>query len=356
MTHTASPPGGVDRRIMWRAVAAAAASRPHPNPRVGAVVVDGDGTVIAEAHHEGPGRPHAETVALAAAGGAAAGATLYTTLEPCDHQGRTGPCTAAIIAAGVSRVIVGAVDPDPRVQGAGVARLRAAGIEVVAGSDEGLVESTDPAYFHHRRTGRPLVTWKTAMTLDGQAAAADGTSQWITGEAARADSHRLRAASDAVVVGAGTARTDDPRLTVRGEDFDGPQPRPVIVAGRGELPAGLALWTRRPLVYAPQARNLPSGELVVAPGPDGVDLGAMIQDLGERGMLAVLVEGGPTLAAGLWRCGLVDRAVIYAGAVFGGGTGVPILAGTFATLPDARKAEVHSVDMAGGDVRIEVRL
>ncbi|MGH8875215.1 MAG: bifunctional diaminohydroxyphosphoribosylaminopyrimidine deaminase/5-amino-6-(5-phosphoribosylamino)uracil reductase RibD, partial [Acidimicrobiia bacterium] len=227
----------MDLELMRRAIDLARPNRTHPNPRVGAVVVAPDGTVVGEGAHPGAGLPHAEALALAAAGDAAAGATLYVTLEPCGHHGRTPPCTETVVASGVRRVVVGVTDPDPRVAGAGLARLRATGLEVTVGVLEAEVEALDPAYFHHRRTGLPLVTLKAAITLDGQAAAQDGTSQWITGPEARADAHRLRAEADALMVGAGTLRVDDPLLTVRLDGYEGPQPVPVVVAGRRPLPA-----------------------------------------------------------------------------------------------------------------------
>ncbi|MET0149500.1 MAG: bifunctional diaminohydroxyphosphoribosylaminopyrimidine deaminase/5-amino-6-(5-phosphoribosylamino)uracil reductase RibD, partial [Acidimicrobiales bacterium] len=206
---------GEDEAAMARALDLAAGVRTStsPNPWVGTVVVTPDGTYAGAT--EPPGGRHAEIVALHAAGAAAKGATLATTLEPCSHTGRTGPCTDAIIAAGIARVVVAIEDPDPQVAGQGFARLEAAGIEVVDGVLADEVRTQLAPYLIHRTTGRPYVVLKLAATLDGRTAAPDGTSQWITGVAARTDAHRLRAESDAVVVGAGTVRTDDPRLTVR---------------------------------------------------------------------------------------------------------------------------------------------
>ncbi|MBN2113788.1 MAG: bifunctional diaminohydroxyphosphoribosylaminopyrimidine deaminase/5-amino-6-(5-phosphoribosylamino)uracil reductase RibD [Acidimicrobiia bacterium] len=337
---------------MSEAITLAAPTRPHPNPRVGALVLDAAGMVVGRAAHEGPGRPHAEVVALGQAGLRAAGGTLVVTLEPCDHTGRTPPCTASILAAGVARVVVGAVDPDERVSGRGLARLRAGGLEVHSGIAAAAVEAMDPAYFHQRRTGRPRLTLKAALTLDGQAGAADGTSQWITSAEARADGHRLRAEADAVMVGAGTLAVDDPRLTVRLPGYRGPQPRPVVVAGRRPLPAGARLWERAPVVLAPGERDCP-GEVVVVPGPDGVDLAAGLAALAGRGLLDLLVEGGPTLAGALLRAGLVQRGVFYLGARLGGGVGLPGIAGHFATLAAAREVELVSAERLGPDLRVE---
>ncbi|MFH1329257.1 MAG: bifunctional diaminohydroxyphosphoribosylaminopyrimidine deaminase/5-amino-6-(5-phosphoribosylamino)uracil reductase RibD [Actinomycetota bacterium] len=339
-------------RLMSEAISLAVPTRPHPNPRVGAVVLDASGEVVGRGAHAGPGQPHAEIMALAEAGERAAGGTLVVTLEPCDHAGRTLPCTAAILAAGVARVLVGVADPDSRVAGRGLARLRVAGLEVRCGIAGAAAEALDPGYFHHRRTGRPRVTLKAALTLDGQAAAADGTSRWITSPEARADGHRLRAEADAVLVGAGTLVADDPLLTVRLPGYEGPQPRPVVVAGRRSLPPGARLWELRPVVLAPVAFDGP-GEVVVVPGPDGVDLAAGLTALGKRGLLDLLVEGGPTLAGALLRAGLVDRGVFYLAARLAGGLGVPALAGRFATLAVAREIAIVSAGTVGPDLRVE---
>ncbi len=339
-------------------MAKAVATRPHPNPRVGAVVVAADGTIAGEGAHSGPGSPHAETHALAAAGPAAAGSTLYVTLEPCDHHGRTPPCTEAIIDAGVARVVVGTLDPDVRVSGRGVERLREAGIDVhvgVAGID---AEGLDEAYFHHRRTGLPFVTVKVAGTLDGQAAAQDGTSRWITGEAARADAHRLRADHDAVMIGAGTLRVDDPRLDVRLADHDRPQPRPVVIAGRRPLPPARVLYERGPLIVASEPRtDIPTGaELVLVAGTDGlVAPEAVLEALGKRDIVALMIEGGPHLAGAFISAGLADRIVLYLGAMVAGGLGLPVLSGAFPTLDAGRAVTIDRVERLGDDLRIDAR-
>jgi diaminohydroxyphosphoribosylaminopyrimidine deaminase/5-amino-6-(5-phosphoribosylamino)uracil reductase len=222
-----------DERWMQAAVDAAATVRAtaHPNPWVGCAIVDADGLVAVGATRP-PGEAHAEVVALEAAGERARGATAYVTLEPCSHHGRTGPCADALVEAGVARVVVAVADPDPRVAGEGVARLREAGIAVEVGCAAATVEAQLQAYLHQRRTGRPYVVLKLAATLDGRTAARDGTSRWITGAEARADVHRLRAESDGIVVGAGTVRADDPELTAR--DADGPDPERVVL---GRIPA-----------------------------------------------------------------------------------------------------------------------
>ena len=339
-------------RRMREAIALAAGTTPHPNPRVGAVVLDGSGEVAGRGCHRGPGSPHAEVVALAEAGERARGGTLVITLEPCDHAGRTPPCTEAIRSAGIVRVALGIEDPDPRVSGRGIARLQAAGIEVITGVAAAEVAALDPGYLHHRRTGWPRVTLKSALTLDGQIAAADGSSQWITSEEARADAHGLRAVSDAVMVGAGTVEADDPVLTVRLPGYLGPQPLPVVVAGSRPLPVEARLWQREPLVFAPEPAGLP-GEVVALPGPDGVDLGAALAELGRREIVDLLVEGGAGLAGSLLRAGLVDRGVFYLAGKLAGGVGLPATGGSFASVDAAHAITIVSIDRLGPDLRIE---
>lgn len=343
---------------MRRALAVAAETRPHPNPRVGAVVFSSDGRIVAEHAHDGPPNPHAEAAALEAAGLAATGGTLVVTLEPCDHHGRRPPCTDAIIAAGITRVFVGVPDPDARVSGRGIARLRAAGIDVACGILQDEVEANDPGYFHHRRTGRPRITVKLAATVDGQTAASDGTSQWITSPEAREDAQQLRAGADAILVGAGTLRVDDPSLTVRMSGFEGMQPRPVVLAGQRPLPASAKVYGRRPLIYVPQeTAEAPDGaEVVVMASPAGVDLHSVAKDLGQRDFVDVLVESGPTLAGALLECGLVDHLVLYLGAKLAGGVGRPLFFGDFSTLGAAAPVGLTDVRRVGPDIRIDIEL
>jgi diaminohydroxyphosphoribosylaminopyrimidine deaminase/5-amino-6-(5-phosphoribosylamino)uracil reductase len=271
-------------------------------------------------------------VALSAAGEAARGATLVSTLEPCVHYGRTPPCVDAVIKAGVRRVVVAMEDPDHRMRGAGLAALRQAGIDVDVGLCAESVSRQLAPYIKHRRTGRPWVVLKLAVTLDGRTAAPDGTSRWITGEAARRDVHRLRAESDAVLVGAGTVRTDDPELTVRLPDEGGRQPLRVVL---GTAP--------------PTARSQPVLELTG-------DLAATLDELGGRGVVQVLVEGGPTVAGSFHRAGLVDRYVFYlAPALLGGDDGRPVMAGPGApTMGDAWRGRLVDVTRLGDDVRVDV--
>jgi diaminohydroxyphosphoribosylaminopyrimidine deaminase/5-amino-6-(5-phosphoribosylamino)uracil reductase len=303
-----------------------------PNPWVGAVIVTTDGRAFAGAT-EAPGGRHAEVVALDAArdaGASATGATLFVTLEPCVHHGRTPPCVDAIVRSGVTRVVVAIEDPDPRVSGRGVVALRDAGVDVSLGEARADAEDQLAAYLAHRRTGRPLVTLKLAATLDGRTAAADGSSRWITGEQARADVHRLRAEHDAVLVGAGTVRRDDPELTVR--HADGPDPLRVVL---GQAP--------------PYARVHPALELA---GP----LDDVLRELAGRGVVGLLVEGGATVAHAFHHAGLVDRYVLYlAPAFMGGSDGVPLFSGPGAAAIDGlSRARLLSVRRLGDDLRIDL--
>ena len=325
---------------MRQAITAAAASRRlvSPRPWVGAVVVPAgrpDHAGFAGAT-QGRSGPHAEIVALAGAGSAAAGSTLYTTLEPCSHHGRTGPCTEAVIDAGVARVVVALVDPDPKVAGTGVEALRSAGIEVEVGVGADEVERQLTPYLVHRRTGRPYVVLKLAASLDGRTAAPDGTSQWITGAEARLDAHRLRADSDVVLVGAGTVRADDPELTVR--------------LPPGELAEGFEQPVRAVLGDAPDdARARPLTELSGSPAE-------VLDDLGERGALQVMIEGGASVAHQFHAAGLVDRYVVYlAPALFGGDDARGLFAGPGApTIDELWRGTIDSVVRLGPDLRIDL--
>ncbi len=338
---------------MARAIDLASRAMTHPNPRVGAVVVTSDGEVVGEGWHEGPGTPHAEVVALGQAGEQARGATVYVTLEPCNHQGRTPPCVDALIDARVGAVVAAVTDPDPRTNGAGLERLRAAGVSVEVGLSAAEAVATDPAYFHHLSTGMPLVTWKYAMTLDGSVSAVDGSSQWITSEEARRDVHLLRSRMDAVVVGSGTLAADDPRLDVRLEGFEGRQPTPVVVLGKSDPVARARVWEREPLVFSTRERQLPGGEVVVVGTGDRPDPREVCQALSERGILDVMIEGGPTLAGEWWRSGVIDRGVAYLGARIGGGRGISPLAGVFQSIGEAGIVSVSQVRSLGADIRID---
>jgi len=324
---------------MTRAIAAAARVRciTSPNPWVGAVVRSRSGELFEGATRD-PGREHAEIVALDDAGDAADGATLYVTLEPCDHTGRTGPCTEAIIGAGVARVVIGVEDPDPLVGGRGVSALREAGIEVTVGVQAEQVASQLTAYLTHRRTGRPWVVLKLASSLDGGTAAPNGSSQWITSPDARADGHRLRAESDAILVGAGTVRRDDPSLTVR--DYK----PPVLPAGRSVDPVRVVLGS-----VPEDAKVRPCREM-------SGDLGALLDELGGEGVLQLLVEGGASVAGEFHRAGLVDRYVIYvAPALFGGDDANGLFEGAGAwDISEVWRGRFVAVERVGDDLRVEL--
>jgi diaminohydroxyphosphoribosylaminopyrimidine deaminase/5-amino-6-(5-phosphoribosylamino)uracil reductase len=307
--------------------------RSSPNPWVGCVIVDDGGAVVGRGATETPPGRHAEIVALDEAGGAARGATAYVTLEPCSLHGRTAPCTDALVAAGVRRVVAAVVDPDPRVCGDGLDALAAAGIEVTSGIAEAEVAAELEPYLVHRRTGRPYVVLKLAATLDGRTAAPDGTSRWITSAQARSDTHELRADSDAVLVGAGTVRADDPELSVRLDGDEAVRQPLRVVLGRAPE----------------QARVLPALEV-------SGDLRGVLDELGRRGVLQLLVEGGAHVAGEFHRLGLVDRYVVYvAPAILGGDDGVPLLAGPgVPTMAQVWRGEIASVTRLGPDVRIDV--
>jgi diaminohydroxyphosphoribosylaminopyrimidine deaminase/5-amino-6-(5-phosphoribosylamino)uracil reductase len=323
-----------DAALMGHALDAAQSARAvaSPNPWVGAVAVSVKDRPFSGAT-EAPGGRHAEIVALDAARAAGAdltGGELYVTLEPCDHRGRTGPCTEAILAAGLRRVVVGIEDPDPQVHGRGIDRLRRAGVEVAVGQRAEEVGRQLAPYVKHRTTGRPWVVLKLAATLDGRTAAPDGSSQWITGPEARADAHRLRAESDAVIVGSGTILADDPALTVR--LVDGRDPLRVVL---GSAPAG--------------ARVHPALELD-APLPEVLD------ELGRRGVVQALVEGGAAVAGSFHREGLVDRYVVYlAPAFFGGDDARGLFAGPgAATIGDVWRGRIVGIEGLGDDLRVEL--
>jgi diaminohydroxyphosphoribosylaminopyrimidine deaminase/5-amino-6-(5-phosphoribosylamino)uracil reductase len=323
-----------DEALMGEALALSRTARrvAPPNPWVGALVVR-DGVELARAATAAPGGAHAEVAALAIAGERARGATLVTTLEPCAHQGRTGPCAEAIVSAGVTTVLVGVEDPDANVRGAGIARLRAAGIDVRTGLCEQEVSDELAPYLWHRRTGRPFVVAKVASTLDGRVAMADGSSQWITSPEARADGHQLRADSQAIIIGAGTVRSDDPELTAR-LDEGVVEPLRVVL---GAAPPGARV---RPCLER-------TGEL-----------SAVLDELGGLGVLQALVEGGPTTLRGFIECGLVNKLVWYlAPALAGASGGRGAIEGlSTKTIAALRRGSVRDVRRIGEDVRVEVDL
>jgi diaminohydroxyphosphoribosylaminopyrimidine deaminase/5-amino-6-(5-phosphoribosylamino)uracil reductase len=346
-----------------------------PNPRVGAVLVR-DGGVIGEAWHEGSGTAHAETIALD--GVDAVGATMYVTLEPCTHRGHTGPCAPAVAEAGVGRVVVGLEDPDPRVAGNGITYLRDSGVRVDTGVCDVEISDLLAPYLKHRRTARAFLTLKLAAGLDGRIAAADGTSQWITGPETRAYVHARRVEADAVLIGVGTALEDDPSLTARNSGAVR-QPVRIVVDAGGRVTTDLSLMrgtgetlapTRRPDGTFGRARHpaviiattssvghetklawkSAGAEIVdIPPSDDGVDVGALLDTLGKRGFTEVLCEGGAQLATSLLRAGLVDRLEIHVGGVLFGDGGRQIGDLGIETIADAPRWRRVSTIASGDD-------
>jgi diaminohydroxyphosphoribosylaminopyrimidine deaminase/5-amino-6-(5-phosphoribosylamino)uracil reductase len=357
---------------MARAVALAHDARRHtaPWPAVGCVI-ERDGDILGEgATGPFPTGPHAEVAALCAAGDRARGATAYCTLEPCDHHGNTPPCTAALVDAGVRRVVVAVADPDSRVAGRGFARLRDAGVDVVTGVGAAEAERDLAAYLHHRRTGRAFVVAKVALSLDGRVAAADGTSQWLTSPESRADAHELRADSHAVVIGSGTALADAPALTVRGVAV--PPARPplrVLLDARGRVsPTG-------PLFDAALAPTLVVTTDAAAPGAvdawraagakvevvgtgasgTGVDLDAVFALLGREGVLQAMIEGGGALLGAVVGGGHAQQLVAYVAPTLLGTGGVPAFAFAGApTLAAVSRWRLLDVAQFGDDVRLRL--
>jgi len=317
-----------------KAIEAASLVRLHasPNPWVGCVIVTTNGQVFVGST-EAPGGRHAEVVALDAARAALAdtqGATVFTTLEPCSHHGRTGPCTEALVSAGVARVVSAITDPDQLVGGQGFAALRSAGITVDIGLCADLVTEQLRPYLHHRITGRPFVILKLASTLDGRTAAVDGSSQWITGEAARTAAHQLRAESDAIVVGSGTVRRDNPTLTTR--LVDGPSPRRVVL---GKAPE--------------QANVHPCLEW-------DRSICELLDSLGNEGVLQLMVEGGATVASSFHQQNLVDRYVLYVAPAFmGGNDGAPLFNGESApSMQQLWRGTLRNVRQLGSDIEVTI--
>ncbi|WP_405707058.1 bifunctional diaminohydroxyphosphoribosylaminopyrimidine deaminase/5-amino-6-(5-phosphoribosylamino)uracil reductase RibD [Streptomyces xanthophaeus] len=342
-------------------LAAAQVGSTGENPAVGCVILDVDGATVATGVHRGPGTPHAEVAALQQADGRQRGATAVVTLEPCDHQGRTGPCSKALIEAGVRRVLYAVADPN-RVAAGGARRLRDAGIEVVGGVLQAEAETVLEMWLTAVRTGRPFVTWKFATTLDGRSAAADGSSRWISSAESRADAHELRARHDAILVGSGTWRADNPRLDLR-HGVVGHPPLRVALDARGELP--------------PDSRLL-DGDIptlvVTEPGTalTGIDEDkvlrlktdahgrfpplALLEALHERGVRSVLVEGGPALASTFVRAGLTDRVVAYIAPLLLGSEGMSA-AGELGvgSIDEGQRLRITAVERIGSDLRVELR-
>jgi len=353
------------REALWLAADAVALS--EPNPRVGCLIAAADGTVIGRGHTQQAGGPHAEVMALrdaAARGHSVRGATVIVTLEPCAHHGRTPPCCDALVQAGVGRVVMAIEDPNPRVAGQGAARLRAAGIEVIAGVEADAAHEMNIGFFSRMLRGRPWVRLKVAASLDGRTALSDGRSQWITSEAARADGHAFRRRAGAVLTGSGTLIHDDPQLDVRLVPTPR-QPLRVVLDSRLSSPLTSRIFQRPDsvLVYAarPPADRLQAFtahgiEVVDMPNAQGrVDLTAMLADLAKRGINELHVEAGAQLNGSLVREGLVDEYLIYlAPKLLGSGLDMAAF-GPLASLAHAPQLRFHDVERVGCDLRILAR-
>jgi len=336
-----------------------------PNPRVGCVIAQGE-RVVARGFHRRAGQAHAEVEALRAAREPVRGATAYVTLEPCSHHGRTPPCADALIDAGVARVVSASLDPNPLVAGSGLERLRAAGIAVESGILEREAVALNPGFFKRMRTGMPWVRVKLAMSLDGRTAMADGSSKWITAEAARADVQRLRAQSCAIVTGVGTVLHDDPRLDVRIATEDdvtpGRQPLRVVVDSRLRMPpsarviggAGDKLLATAARDAARERALADAGvTLLHLPAPDGrVDLRALLAHLAVAQCNEVLVEAGATLAGAALRAGLVDELIIYMAPTLMGSAARPLLDLPFASMDEKLGLQISDITAVGSDWRI----
>ena len=380
ITPTPAPAGLTDGDVghLRRALALAERGRgsTHPNPMVGCLIALGD-DVVAEGWHERAGGPHAEAVALAAAGERARGATAYVTLEPCAHHGRTPPCADALVAAGVARIVYASPDPDPRVAGAGDARLRTAGIEVVAGALRDEADALNAAYLTHRRLGRPWVRYKTAMTLDGKIATRTGRSRWITGPAARAMVHRWRHQADAVAVGINTLLQDDPALTTRleGDDAPGRTARKVVFDAIARTPLTARVFDDGPdgaparvtIVVGPDAPTARTAALEArgasvlrVPALQGrPDVAAALRALAGDGapdgpIVELLLEGGGTLAWSFLAAGAIDRVAWFVAPKLVGGRGASPLAGLgVAGMDEAHTLQGTRVRRVGDDLLIE---
>lgn len=340
--------------------------RTSPNPPVGAVVVRG-GRIVGRGYHRRAGEPHAEIEALRDAGSRARGSTLYVTLEPCNHHGRTPPCTAAVLEARVRRVVVGVRDPNPHVRGAGLRVLRRKGLQVDRGIESAACEELIAGFAQRVRTGMPLVTLKLAASLDGRIATRTGASRWITSPQSRRLVHRLRGEVDAVLVGANTVILDDPALTCRLRG--GRDPLRVVVDGRLRVPLSARILTgeaargtlvatvaRKPRVVEALRRR--GASVVVLPGKRGtLSLRALLRELGRRGVLSVLIEGGATLAAAALREGVVDRLLLFQAPKLIGADGRPMIGGLeVSELSDALELADLRVSKIGPDVLVRAQL
>ncbi len=341
-----------------------------PNPLVGCVIVK-EGRIIGEGYHECYGGPHAEVFALRSAGDEARGGTLYTTLEPCCHTGKTPPCTEAVLQAGVARVAIAVADPNPKVAGGGLTRLQAAGVEVTLGICEAEARRQNEAFFHFIKSRRPFVTLKCAMTLDGKIATRTGASRWITGGPAREWVHRLRHAADGLLVGSGTALQDDPQLTTRLPEGKGANPLRIVVDSALRLPVSSQLASVTPdcltLVATSDRASVEKQRQLEGQGveilrlpsyADGrVDIKALLAELGTRGIASLLVEGGAILSASLLHHHLVDKMVVFVAPKIIGGDGLNVVAAFgVETMADALQLYGMTSKSVGEDVMLEAYL
>ncbi|MFF0475502.1 bifunctional diaminohydroxyphosphoribosylaminopyrimidine deaminase/5-amino-6-(5-phosphoribosylamino)uracil reductase RibD [Streptomyces sp. NPDC004284] len=349
-----------DITAMRRAVelAARGLGATSPNPVVGCVITDASGHQVGEGFHQRAGGPHAEVHALRAAGVLARGGTAYVTLEPCNHTGRTGPCAQALIEAGISRVVYAVGDPNPQATG-GADTLRAAGTEVEQGLLEAEAEAGNLAWLTSVRRGRPFVRWKYAATLDGRIAAADGTSRWISSAESRADVHRLRAEADAVVVGSGTARADDPHLAVRGVE-GAVQPLRVVVDTEATAvkPGARVLDEAAPtlIAIAEDAETALTDVVRLPRAERGLSVPALLDALHARGVRSILLEGGPTLAGAFLAAGAVDQVVGYLAPVLLGAGPTGLADAGITTLTEALRLDITETAHIGSDIRITATL
>lgn len=375
MAKKTNPFTNHDRRFMAMALGLArrGLGNAWPNPAVGCVLVrpdidgglDGGGRVVGRGWTQPGGRPHAETEALARAGELAWGATAYVTLEPCCHTGQTGPCTQALITAGVRRVVVAVDDPDSRVAGQGIAALEQAGVDVALGLDEAAARDVNAGYFKRAQSDRPLVLLKAASSLDGRIAAAGGDSKWVTSDAARARGHLMRAQSDAILVGIGTVLADDPELTCRLPGMDERSPARVVLDTQLKTPPSgklvatakdVPLWVITVPDSSPEAAEVleKAGAQVVrvAAGNDGrPDPTAVLSALAQAGITRLLIEGGGTVAATFLKAGLVDRMAWFHAPVVVGSDGIPAVAPlSVVTMSDALRFERLSMELVGDDI------
>ncbi|MEV6652279.1 bifunctional diaminohydroxyphosphoribosylaminopyrimidine deaminase/5-amino-6-(5-phosphoribosylamino)uracil reductase RibD [Streptomyces sp. NPDC051219] len=350
--------GTADTHAMRRAIELAAhgLGRTSPNPVVGCVILDASGETAGTGYHQRAGGPHAEVHALLAAGEKARGGTAYVTLEPCNHTGRTGPCAQALVDAGIARVVYAVGDPDQQATG-GAGTLRAAGVEVEGGLLAEEAEAGNAAWLTSVRLGRPFVLWKYAATLDGRIAAADATSRWISSPESRADVHRLRAEADAVVVGSGTLRADDPHLAVRGAEGATQPLRVVLDTHATILPTARVLDAAAPTLVAvaedADTSQLPGADVLRLPrGTGGIDVHALLAELYARGVRSVLLEGGPTLAGAFVAAGAVDRVVGYLAPVLLGAGPAALADAGISTLTEALRLDIAEAVRIGPDLRI----